>query len=151
MRLNSRSRNMKGEACQELERSIAMKRPISVTVIAWIMIAMGAISLITSTASLSNPMAREFMSQSPLPIALQYVMMYAGLAIMIVSGIALLRKQNWARYLYTIWSVVAFVTGVLTSPMKMALIPGFVIFLIIVFFLFRPKTTRYFTGADRPV
>jgi hypothetical protein len=52
-----------------------MKRPTSVSVIAWILIVMSGISLVTSTMSLNNPLARELMAKSLLPIPLQYAML----------------------------------------------------------------------------
>ena len=123
------------------------KRPTSITVIAWILIVMCGISLITSTISLNNPMAKELMSRSPISIPIQYAMMYVGLLIILISGIAMLKGQNWARLLYVIWSIIGFVIGIATSPMKAAMIPGFVVFLIIAFFLFRPKANEYFAGT----
>jgi len=124
------------------------KRPTSITVIAWILIVMSGISLITSTISLNNPMAKELMSRSSIPIPIQYAMMYVGLLITLISGIAMLKGQNWARLLYVIWSIIGFVFGIATSPMKAAMIPGFVVFLIIAFFLFRPKANEYFAGTE---
>ena len=123
-------------------------RPTSITVISWILIIMGGISLITSSISLNNPMAKELMSRSPMPISIQYLMMYVGLFIMIVCGIAMLKGQNWARLLYVIWSIIGFVVGIATSPFKAAMIPGIVIFLIAAFFLFRPKANAYFAGTE---
>lgn len=125
-----------------------MKRPTSVSVIAWILIVMSAISLLTSTVSLNNPMARELMAKSLLPVPLQFVMLYVGLLITIVSGIAMLKGQNWARFLYVGWSAIGFVIGILTSPMKAAMIPGLVVFAVLTFFLFRPKPNEYFSTKD---
>jgi hypothetical protein len=125
-----------------------MKRPTSVSVIAWILIVMSGISLLTSTVSLNNPMARELMAKSLLPVPLQFVMLYVGLLITIVSGIAMLKGQNWARFLYVGWSAIGFVIGILTSPMKAAMIPGLVVFAVLTFFLFRPKPNEYFSTKD---
>jgi hypothetical protein len=121
------------------------ERPTSVTVIAWILIILGGISIITSTISLNNPMAKELMAKSPIPVSAQIIMMYAGLLVSIVSGIGMLKGHNWARLLYVIWGAIGFVISLLTSPIKVALIPGFVVFVIIVFFLFRPIAQQYFT------
>lgn len=122
-------------------------RPTSVTVIAWILIAMGAISATatTITALLHNPMAREIMNKSPIPIPVQYAMSYAGLLIAIGSGIAMLKGCNWARFLYVFWGIFGFAVGIATSPMKIAMLPGLVVFAVIVFFLFRPKANAYFS------
>ncbi len=123
-------------------------RPTSVTVIAWALIVMGGISLISTTAMINNPMAHDLMSKSPIPIPVQYAMSYIGSLIMIVSGIAMLGGRNWARFLYVVWSAVGFAIGITTSPMKVALIPGFVVFVVIAFFLFRPKATQYFSPSE---
>ena len=123
------------------------KRPTSITVIAWILIVMAGISLITSAFYLNNPTARELMSRNPIPIPVQYLMTYVGLLVTLICGIAMLKGRNWARLLYVIWSIIGFVIGIATSPMKAAMIPGFVVFLIIAFFLFRPKANEYFAGT----
>ena len=120
------------------------KRPTSITVIAWILIVVAGISLITTTFTMNNPTVKELMSRSVIPVPLQFAMMYFGLLIQFVCGIALLKAQNWARLLYTIWTVIALAIGLTTSPMKTAMIPGVVLFVVIVVFLFRPKANEYF-------
>jgi len=105
---------------------------------------MGAVSLITTTAMIKNPTARALMLKSPVPLTIQYAMIYAGLSVMIVSGIAMLKGCNWARYLYVFWVGLALVVGIAVSPMKAALIPQIVVFAVVVFFLFRPKASEYF-------
>lgn len=84
----------------------------------------------------NNAMALELMSKDPIPIPIQHAMPYAGILIMLISGIAMLKGQNWARLLYVIWSVIGFLIGIATSSMKVALIPSFVLFLVVAFFLF---------------
>jgi hypothetical protein len=56
----------------------------------------------------------------------------------------MLKGQNWARFLYVGWGIAGFLIGITTSPVKAALIPGVVFFLLIVFFLFRPKANEFF-------
>jgi hypothetical protein len=124
------------------------KRPTSVTVIAWILIVLGAISIIATAIMHDNPTAVALMSKSPLPVSIQYALTYFGSLVMVVSGVAMLMGHNWGRLLYVGWSVIGFVIGIITSPAKMAMIPGLVIFLILVFFLFRPKANEYFAGSD---
>jgi hypothetical protein len=78
-------------------------RPTSVTVISWILVAVGGISLITSTLMLKNAAARELMARSLIPLSVQYAMLYLGLLVTITSGLAMLKAQNWGRLLYVIW------------------------------------------------
>ena len=126
------------------------KRPTSISIISWILIVIGAISLITTTAMINNLTVRDMMAESPMPVSVQYAMSYFGLLVMIVSGAAMLKGRNWARYLYVIWSLVGFVIGIATSPMKVAMIPGFVVFLVVAFFLFRPKAAAFFVPREEP-
>ncbi len=125
------------------------ERPRSVTIISWILIVMGSISLIVSTINLNNPVAREVLSKNPIPLSIQYGMMYAAILITLVCGIAMLKRQNWARLLYVGWNIFTFIVGLVTSPAKAMMIPGIILFFILAFFLFRPKANEYFkaTGA----
>lgn len=120
------------------------ERPKSITVIAWFLIVTGAISIFTSLTGLNNPMVKELMAKSPLPISLQYIMLFVGLAVTITSGIGMLKGQGWARFLYVVWGVSGFLVGLVTSPMKVAMIPGLVVFAIMTFFLYRPASNQYF-------
>ncbi len=124
------------------------QRPKSITVVCWILIIMGAISLVTSIISFNNPITKEIMAKSPIPANIQYAMMFAGLLVMLVSGVAMLKRHNWARLLYVGWSIFGFIIGIATSPMKAAMIPGLIVFLVIVFFLFRPKANEFFKATE---
>jgi hypothetical protein len=123
-------------------------RPTSVTVISWILVVMGGISLITGTLMSNNPITKGLMASSPLPVPVQYAIMYVGILVMIASGLAMLKGQNWARLLYVIWGAVGSLIGLATSPMKVAMIPGLIIYAVIVFSLFRPKVNRYFDRSE---
>jgi hypothetical protein len=120
-------------------------RPKSVTIIAWILIVAGVLALFLSTLSLGDPAMKEALSKSPIPIPFQLVLMYAGLGLSMASGIGMLKAKEWSRLLYTGWGVLSLTISTLTSPEKLLVIPGLVVFLIFVFFLFRPAATNYFT------
>lgn len=119
-------------------------RPVSVTVIAWILIAINALSLLSTLFLFKSPAAQELMAKNPLPLSVQYTMLFAGLLIGVVCGIFMLKGANWARLLYVGWSVVGFGVNLVTSPGKLLLLPGIVIVAVIVFFLFRPKANAFF-------
>lgn len=125
-------------------------RPTSITVISWILIVTGAVSLITSTVALAQPITKELMARNPLPLSVQYAMLYVGLLVTIISGVAMLRRHNWGRLLYVIWSGAGFVIGLAFFVMKTGMLPGIVLYVVIVFFLFRPKANQFFAGTDTP-
>ncbi|MBB5367052.1 MULTISPECIES: hypothetical protein [unclassified Janthinobacterium] len=119
-------------------------RPTSVNIISWFIIVTSVLSLASGYYSHGNPLVQELMAKNPMPIALQYGMMYGGLALSLVAGIAMRQGHNWARLVYVGWSVIGLVIGLATSPMKSTLIPGAVLFAVIAYFLFRPNTNAYF-------
>ena len=118
-----------------------VKRPISITVIAWFLIA-GGILLIYSATRLNTPTAK-----SPILVSVSYAMIYLSILVSVASGIGMLKKQNWARFLYVIWGAIGLLVPLFTTPMKMELIPSLLFYAIIVFFLFRPVANRYFSKA----
>jgi hypothetical protein len=123
------------------------KRPVSVTVIAWIILVISAFSLVASAVAINNPMTQELMAKNPIPLPVQYSMLFLGLLISIVSAIFMLRGANWARMLYIVWGAIGLLISFLTSPAKLMLIPGILVYAIFVFFLLRPKASAYFSGS----
>jgi hypothetical protein len=122
-------------------------RPTSVTVVCWALIVIGVISPLSIVGHMHDPIAIKLMSQSPISIPIQYGLMCFGLAVTLVSGIAMLRRKNWARFLYVCWSIAGFTISLATSPIKTMMLPGIVIFLMLAFFLFRPKANAYFADT----
>lgn len=124
-------------------------RPLSVSIIAWFLIVTACLNLILMTVTIGSPQVREILSKSPVPVPIQIALAYVGLAVTLVSGIGMLRGKNWSRWLYVGWTAFGSILGVATSPMKLAMIPGIIVFGVIVFFLFRPAANRFF--SDRPL
>lgn len=124
------------------------KRPTSITVIAWILIVISTLSSIPMIVMMNNPTTHELMSKNPLPIPLQYAISYFGLLLTITTNIAMLKGRNWGRLTYVGWMTISLIIGLLTSPIKPAMIPSFVIFLIIAFFLFSPKANEFFSNRE---
>jgi len=92
------------------------ERPLSIAVIGWILIAAGILSFISTLVNLNNPLVRELMSKSLIPMQAQFAMLIIGLAVTVVSGAAILGGRNWGRWLYIVWSVVGMIVGLATSP-----------------------------------
>jgi hypothetical protein len=121
-----------------------MNRPTSVSVISWILIVTSAISLLFSLYNLKNPLALELMAKSPLPISFQFVLMFVGVGVSFLCGLAMRSGADWSRKIYVGWSAIGMIIGLFTSPVKVALIPGLLLLLIFAFFLYRPKANAFF-------
>ena len=124
------------------------RRPTSITIIAWLLITSGAISVVPTVVAMNNSAPVELMPQNHLPVPILHVMSFAQIAVVTISGIAMLNGRNWSRFLYVIWSIFEFIVVIATSPMKMMMVPGLVFFILIAFFLFRPAATEYFLSEE---
>ncbi len=129
-------------------------RPDSITVIGWLLIVFGVfgiLGLLLMAAIWNSPMVQQALAQSHAPISVQITVGLSGMIIRPACGIALLLRQNWARFVYVGWSLIACAYAVITSPCTpLLLIPSLVLTLVIVYFLFRPVATEYFTGKATP-
>jgi hypothetical protein len=122
------------------------QRPLSVSVIAWFLLITGVLGLLGSffVVTSQDPRLTEALAASAIPIPIQYGMLVGGTLVTVISGFGMLKGLNWARMLYVIWSALGIVIGLATSPQKLGMIPGSIVFLIVCFFLFRPKANEFF-------
>jgi hypothetical protein len=121
------------------------ERPTSITLIAWILIILGGFTLIWVTTRLTKELIGPSLISSPIEIAL----IYLGVLSYLVSGIAILKAQNWARFLFIIWQVIYYNIRMARNPFATGIVPIVFIFLIVPgFFLFRPRANDYFAGRE---
>jgi hypothetical protein len=113
------------------------RRPLSVTVVALLLIVAGAVGLVYH--------AREIDLRQPFQNDAVWVELVRVLAI--VAGVFMLRCQNWARWLAMVWIGFHVVISVLHSWQQVAM--HAVIFAVFAYLLFRPAANRYFqTGRS---
>jgi len=118
-------------------RDLMNRRPISVTVIAWIYILVGIGGIATHITDLSPRNPFELEAVGALVVRLLGV----------VSGIFMLRRSNWARWLAVAW--IAFHVGLSAFHSRQELFVHTVIFGLMTFFLFRPRVNEYFRAKGR--
>jgi hypothetical protein len=124
-------------------------RPTSLTVVCWILIVLGPLAILPLfMGTMDNPHVVELMNKSPFPISVQYALMWLGALVTSGSGVMMLYRQNWARQLYVGWSILGIIIGLTTSPIKIIMLPGVVVFAIIAFFIFRPAANKYFADVS---
>jgi hypothetical protein len=132
-------------------------RPHSVMVIAWVLIVQGLIAigltpLVWRMVFQKAHRIEELMARSSIPLPVQIVLSLLGVLVTLASGAGVFYGRNWGRVLYVTWSVIRFLLGLATSPMKpsmVRMVPGLVLFLVVVFVLFRKRASRYFAGTER--
>jgi hypothetical protein len=119
------------------------KRPLSITIISWIFIAVGCVTL---TYHLLPRHSAE--TQNAFPYELAWICFVRVLAL--VCGVFMLFGYNWARWLLAVWLAYHVILSGLHAPMKLAV--HSMLFAAVVYFLFRPAASAYFRyrRATRP-
>ena len=119
------------------------KRPLSVTIIGWVFIAVGTVAL---GYHLQPNHIAEFRANPTFANELIWVCLIRILAI--VAGAFLLRGYNWARWLLVAWLAYHVVLSALHSVFEVS-VHG-LLFVIIVYFLFRGPAAAFFGTKSRP-
>ena len=109
-----------------------IKRPLAVTIVAWLLIVAGALSFAAHLAPILPP--HPFQQENV------WILLLELLAV--VLGAFLLRGRNWARWLALAWVAFHVYVGFLDS-LSEGLIHG-LFFLLIAYILFRPEARSWF-------
>jgi hypothetical protein len=112
------------------------KRPLSVTIIACVYIAVGAMGFAyhLKEFSASHAFQNDF-------IAIELIRLVA-----IVCGVFLLRGRNWARWLALAWIAFHVILSAFHAWSQLAIHSLFCA--VIAWLLFRPESARYFRAAE---
>jgi hypothetical protein len=118
-------------------------RPLSITIISWVFIAMGCI---TFAAGLLLLIGEEGVQGS----AIVQSYLESGLALLtrflsIICGVFILYGYNWARWLLVVW--MAFHV-IISFNSTIELIVHSLLFSLVIFFLFRPRASAYFLSKE---
>jgi len=131
-----------------------MKRPISVTVVAYLIIANAIVVGIPMLLALLHDETWKLMldaaQHSPLPTPIYLGFAYVGVVLALVCGIYIMRGKGWARFLYICWSSFGGIVGVLTIGFP-SMVLGAAKIGVFAFFLFRSAANRYFGDSPKEV
>lgn len=131
-------------------------RPVAVTAIAWIQIAfvvLGAIGLLITLALFDDPNVQDALARIHAPIPLQITMSCLSLVINLTCAISFLKRQNWARFLFVVWAIIAIVYAFIATPFSMWMAAlSLVLPVATTVIIFMPNANRFFTdkGAAAP-
>jgi hypothetical protein len=119
-----------------IKEALRNTRPLSVTIIGWMYIAVGAIGFAYHST--------EF-SRRPFQYEIVWIELIRLLAV--VSGVYMLRGHNWARWLALAWIGAHVILSAFNSLSQLAI--HVVFFAILTFFLTRSTANHYYR-AVRP-
>ena len=129
-----------------------MERPTSITIIAWVLIVLSALGLLGSVMMMNNPDAQALLAESKLGAGTQQILGIVSSIIGFICGFGMLQGKNWARLLYVVTGVLGTAVNLYAMPLGGAQYFGVAVFVVIVFFLYRPAANAWFgrttvTGA----
>jgi hypothetical protein len=128
-----------------------LARPVYVTVIGWLLIVIGVLSLLSTPAVLYLSSTRAWLDTAALPVPVQVLLNLGSALISLVSGYYILRGRNWARLLFTVWSAAESVLSVVDAPATArsgVFLVWIALLLVIIVLLFLPPSNLYFGAAD---
>jgi uncharacterized membrane protein len=122
------------------------KRPLSLTIIAWLLIVLAVLGLIGVVTMRSNPAMMKTMDQMHTSIMFQQVWGVIGCIVSLLVAYGIFKAQPWSRVLYVVWGVIGLIVGFYTSPMKSYLVFSLVILVVVSIFLFSSRANEYFSA-----
>lgn len=132
----------------------APMRPASITVIAWLAILYGILTLALKGYLLFSPealaMSRDVFAKLNegallrLPFEAHMAHGFASSIIFAVAGIFMLPGHNWARILLLVWPLTALALTFIVSGLSLSLGLKTLTYGVLVLFLFRPAAVAYF-------
>ena len=121
------------------------KRPLSITVVGWLFVCVGCVSLVAGVRKFISPSTHANMpgsnAQNALDLALVVVRAMAEAA----GGAFVLRGHNWARWLLVGWLTFHVVLSAL-HPLDELLVHS-VLFAVGLYVLFRAPASAYFRST----
>lgn len=108
----------------------------------------GIISCISLLAAMNDSEVQAIMAHQSTPVWFQLGSSVVGLVVTVICGFVILKGKNWGRYLYVVWSLIGFVTTIVTSGIHLSLLLPVTVFVIFCWLLFRPSSSAFFQHRE---
>jgi inner membrane protein involved in colicin E2 resistance len=122
------------------------KRPISLTIIAWILIVLSLLALVGTFTMAKNPQMVKMMQNAHVSLQFEQAWTVAGVIVNLIVAYGIFKGQPWSRVLYVLWGILGLVVGFYISPQKAFLVLSLVILIVFSIFLFGEKANDWFSA-----
>jgi len=119
-------------------------RPLSLTIIGWLLIVFSLFGLFGVVSMGSNAAAMKMLEQMHTSLLFQQVWGVLGAIINVAVAYGIFKGLPWSRVLYVVWGVVGLVVAAYTSPIKVAVVVGLIFLVAISAFLFTNSANDWF-------
>jgi hypothetical protein len=122
-----------------------MKRPLSLTIIAWVLIVISVFAVLSLILIAAKPELMQA-SQQPLPSPMEQAWTALGVIITLIVAYGIFKGLPWSRVLYVAWGIIGAVVSFYTSPKPLAPMIALVVFIAISAFLFTNRANEWFSA-----
>lgn len=120
------------------------KRPLSLTIIGWLLIVFTLFGLYGVFTMGSNPVATKMLAQMHVSLLFEQVWGVIGAVINLACAYGILKGLPWSRVLYVVFGIISLVVSFYISPMKAAIVLGLVLLVVIAAFLWTNNANDWF-------
>ncbi|HEY7959322.1 MAG TPA: hypothetical protein VID20_04600 [Sphingomicrobium sp.] len=122
------------------------KRPLSLTIIGWLLIVLTLFGLYSILTMGSNPMAVKMLAQMHVTLLFQQVWGTINCVITLICAYGILKGLPWSRVLYLVWGVIGMGVAFYTSPIKSLIVFSIIILVVICAFLWTNNANDWFSA-----
>ena len=123
------------------------ERPRSITIIGWFLIVLPSLAFLSEALIWIYFKHRNSIEGLLIPNGTQIALLCVSVLINVICGIFILKGRTWARILYVVQAVINLANDFVFHPLASDVL-ALLVFLVIVFFLFRPKVNEYFSSEN---
>lgn len=120
------------------------KRPLSLTIIAWVLIILSLLGLVAMFTMSSNPEFTKQLAEMHASLAFLKTWSVIGAIVTLICAYGILKGLPWSRVLYVVWGVIGIVVGFYTTPQKASILISLVVLVVVSIFLFGEKANVWF-------
>jgi hypothetical protein len=120
------------------------KRPVSLTVIAVILIIFALFGLLAVFAVGLLPGGNQALAQMHMPLRAYQAWGALSGVVTLVCAYGILKGLPWSRVLYVVWGIIGLVFSYYTSPTKGSVVLGLVILVVVSVFLWTNAANDWF-------
>jgi len=120
------------------------KRPLSITIIAWLLIVLTVLGLIAAFAMGSHPVMTKTLEQMHMSLAMYQAWVALNTIVTLICAYGFLKGLPWSRVLYIVFGIIGLIVSYYISPMKAAILISLLILIVVAFFLFRENANDWF-------
>ena len=122
------------------------KRPLSLTIIGWLLVVFTLLGIYSVVTMGSNPVAMKMLEQMHISLAYEQAWSVLGAVVNVACAYGILKGLPWSRVLFVVWGVIGLVVGFYISPIKYVLVFSLIFLVVIAAFLWTNAANDWFNA-----